>query len=146
MPFPLFHVVTVAPLLPWRAVAAGYLFANALIDVEVAVRWAMGEDMLHWSMHSWIGVVIVTLFGLIGTTRFALGALIGGVAHVALDSIVHADVYPFGLISTWRPLLGSLSWLQTEALCMAVGVAGILGRWIYLKARRQVLGAAASRP
>ena len=75
----------------------------------------------------------------IGWPAAALGAFVGAYSHVALDSIMHADMRPFAPLATGNALL---SWISIDALQIACVVAGLLGAglWaalrLYSRARR----------
>jgi len=56
----------------------------------------------------------------------ALGAFVGTYSHVLVDSIMHTDVrplYPFGDVND---LVGIISVEKLDALCLALGVIGVL--------------------
>ena len=57
-------------------------------------------------------------------TATATGAWLGTFSHVALDSIMHADMAPGWPWSAGNPLLYSLSFGQLHAACVVLGVVG----------------------
>jgi membrane-bound metal-dependent hydrolase YbcI (DUF457 family) len=63
----------------------------------------------------------------------AAGAFIGAYSHVAIDSIMHADMRPFAPFSAASPWLGVVSIETLQWLCVLAGVIGIAGlallRW-----------------
>jgi len=66
-------------------------------------------------------------------TAAAAGAFIGAYSHVAIDSIMHADLRPFAPFSAASPWLGVVSIETLQWLCVLAGVIGIAGlallRW-----------------
>ncbi|MDB5869071.1 MAG: Protein of unknown function transrane [Polaromonas sp.] len=54
------------------------------------------------------------------------GAVAGAYSHVVLDSIMHADMLPFGPVSGANPLLHVISVNSLHLLCTGSGVAGAL--------------------
>lgn len=120
--------------------------ANALIDVETLYNLATGHHALHTFFHTYVGATLVA--GVI-TLAFTLvdrwggraptlapvitGAALGAYSHILLDSVMHADVRPFAPFSMANPLLDVLSTADLHLLCVALGMAGLLGialRWI----------------
>lgn len=64
----------------------------------------------------------------------ALGAFIGTLSHVLLDSLMHADVRPFWPVSNSNPLLGLVSVDAVYQLCFWLGVASAIA-WLVGKYR-----------
>jgi hypothetical protein len=59
-------------------------------------------------------------------TETAIGAFVGTYSHVLFDSIMHTDVrllYPFRDVND---LAGIISFGELDALCLALGVIGVL--------------------
>lgn len=67
----------------------------------------------------------------------ALGAFIGALSHVALDSIMHADIRPLAPLSQANGLLHLISIGSLHAFCVISGLAGVAA-WFLLGRRRQV--------
>jgi len=69
----------------------------------------------------------------ISVTSAIMGAFIGIYSHVFLDSIMHADVEPFNPFGTQNPLYRIISLVTLHALCIVLGVLGI----VYVSAHSQ---------
>lgn len=154
MPFTPFHF---GPGLALHAVAPrqvnflAFCATNALIDVEALYNLATGHHALHTFFHTYVGATlaagIVTLaftgIGRLGWRAPALapvivGAALGAYSHILLDSVMHSDVRPFAPFSVANPLLGALSTADLHLLCVALGLAGLLGialRWMATRRR-----------
>lgn len=67
-----------------------------------------------------------------------IGALLGGLSHVLIDSLVYAEMQPFRPFSAANPFFGWLDPAQVTGLCLAAGLAGLLlvGFWVYWEDRR----------
>ncbi len=59
----------------------------------------------------------------------ALSALLGTVSHVALDSLMHADITPLAPWSDANVLLGLISAAALYRWCVLAGVLGVVG-WL----------------
>jgi len=71
----------------------------------------------------------------IGWVPAATGAFVGTYSHVALDSIMHADITPLTPWSKANELLGVISIGELHTVCVAAGVLGVaawfaLGLWV----------------
>ncbi len=98
-------------------------FWNRLLD-ELLFQWHVSEA----------GIGIVPALS---------GAFIGTLSHVALDSLMHADMGPLRPWSHSNGLLGWIEPLDLHLYCVRAGVFGLLfwcGRGAWRK-RRQRLGA-----
>ena len=74
----------------------------------------------------------------IGWVPVTTGAFIGTYSHVALDSIMHADITPFTPWSKSNDLLGVISIGELHAVCVAAGAFGVAAWFIVgLWARRR---------
>jgi hypothetical protein len=62
----------------------------------------------------------------LGLVPILLGALLGTLSHVALDSFLYADITPFAPFSDSNALRGVLSMQAVYLSCAAVGLAGLL--------------------
>jgi hypothetical protein len=56
----------------------------------------------------------------------AVGAFVGTYSHVLLDSIMHTDVQPLYPFGDMNDLAGIISVGELDALCLALGVIGVL--------------------
>ena len=70
----------------------------------------------------------------IGRVGAATGAFVGTWSHVALDSIMHADVAPLSPWSAANAFLGAVSIGTLHLLCVAAGVLGVAA-WLVLGLR-----------
>ena len=151
MPFTPFHFgpgALVHAVAPRHVSFLAFCAANVVIDVEPLVFMLRGEAPLHRFAHSYIGAALVAgatvalwlaarraaaalrLPDALGWTRLAtrtvaIGALVGSVSHVVLDSIMHADIRPLAPFSDANPLLRVVSLGTLHASCVAAGVFGI---------------------
>ncbi|MFI4847705.1 MAG: DUF4184 family protein [Gimesia chilikensis] len=139
-----------------------FMAANVLIDVEVLYYMSRNELPLHRSLHTYLGgsaaglVAGLLMWGLIlflarlmpptsrwkqrlartSQTRLLLqsliAGLIGGVSHVFLDSLMHADMHPFWPITTGNALAGSIS---VASLHLGLGLLGLFSifLWLFLR-------------
>jgi hypothetical protein len=72
-------------------------------------------------------------------TPILIGAFIGTLSHVALDSLMHADMRPLLPWSSANGLLGLVAIDALETACIAAGVVGALG-WIAVGWTRRKTG------
>jgi len=96
----------------------------------ILARW--NSELQHHGV-GWLGAP-----SSLGWVPITTGAFTGTYSHVALDSIMHADITPLSPWSKSNELLGSISVSELHAVCVAAGVFGVvawftLGLW----ARRQ---------
>jgi len=71
----------------------------------------------------------------LGWRPVATGAFVGTYSHVALDSIMHADITALSPWSASNELLGVISIGELHVVCVAAGVFGVaawfmLGLWV----------------
>jgi hypothetical protein len=59
-------------------------------------------------------------------TETVVGAFVGTYSHVLLDSIMHTDVRPMYPFRDVNDLVGVISAEKLDALCLALGVIGVL--------------------
>ena len=130
--------------------------AQVLMDLQPLAAMLGADVELHGQSHTLLGAL------LIGAVAFATGkpvsdfvlsragvahrpltwaasatgAWIGTFSHVALDSIMHADMAPGWPWFAGNPLLYSLSFGELHAACVVLGAvgAGVVG-WRLRKAR-----------
>jgi membrane-bound metal-dependent hydrolase YbcI (DUF457 family) len=65
----------------------------------------------------------------LGWSAAAIGAFVGTYSHVALDSIMHADIQPFAPFSSANAELGLMSVPMLHLACVVAGIAGLI-LWI----------------
>ena len=59
-------------------------------------------------------------------TETTVGAFVGTYSHVLFDSIMHTDVRPMYPFKDVNDLVGIISVEKLDALCLALGVIGVL--------------------
>lgn len=72
----------------------------------------------------------------IGLGAAAAGAFLGVYSHVALDSIMHADIRPLAPFSQANPLFRVLSLDALHQLCLLAGIAGLVVLALRLRGQR----------
>ena len=98
----------------------------------ILVRWNF--ELEHHSI-GWLGS-----HSSIGWVAASTGAFIGTYSHVALDSIMHADMTPLWPWYKSNELLGVISIGDLHAVCVVAGVFGVVAWFaLGLRARRQRL-------
>ena len=123
--------------------------ANVLIDVESLTNMLSHRRPVHAFFHTYIGATIVlaatvAMFwigrrlalwvpipDLLGWKQLTLlsvtvGAAAGAYSHIALDSIMHADMTPLAPFSEENALLGFVSLATLHLFCIACGIVGLL--------------------
>jgi membrane-bound metal-dependent hydrolase YbcI (DUF457 family) len=153
MPFTPFHFcvgVAAHSVSPRKVSFLSFCAVNVLIDVEPLCMMITGNCPLHRFFHSFAGAglaaVAVILGGYLlprlfrlrtpGLLSLALGAALGAVTHVVLDSVMHSDTRPFFPFSDANPMLGLLSVPELHFLCLGLGAAGaavMAFRWKRMK-------------
>jgi membrane-bound metal-dependent hydrolase YbcI (DUF457 family) len=152
MPFTPFHFgpgAAAHALAPKYVSFLAFCAANVLIDTEPLYFMVTGQFPVHRFFHTCIGaslVAVVTVVLFVAARRTApylrlpnvfdwqglkllpvsLGAAIGTLSHVALDSIMHADIRPFAPFTDANPLLHVVSLPQLHRMCLAAGGIGLL--------------------
>ena len=107
--------------------------------VFLASGW-LGRPVCEWALRVWNAWLNpaqarwLAYEAKISAKAAAAGAFIGAYSHVAIDSIMHADMVPFAPFSDARPWLAIVSVDNLQLLCVLAGVIGIAGlgllRWI----------------
>lgn len=149
MPFTPFHM---GPGILIKAVLQGafslmlFGWSQILMDIQPLFVMIHGEGQLHGITHSYVGATIIAVFAALSgkhlsewllkryfsaaelirigwKTAFA-SAFIGTYSHVALDSIMHADVEPLIPFANDNALFGLLSIDGIHQLCLYSGLAG----------------------
>ena len=62
----------------------------------------------------------------VSRTETAVGAFVGTYSHILFDSIMHVDVLPVYPFRDVNDLVGIISVEKLNALCLALGVIGVL--------------------
>lgn len=131
MPITPLHLGILAPINHFakdKVSTAAFVIANVLADLPVLLHvyamkvQEMGGPVVTGGLHetgthTFLGAVLLgTFLGMFRPKTLAwwLGSLLGTVSHVLLDMVVHADMQPFALITTWNPFYipGSIEWLS----------------------------------
>ena len=121
--------------------------ANVFIDVESGYNLLQGNDRVHAFLHSYVGATLViaatvALFVVLNwfanryplpnlfewrdlkTRQVLIRSALGAYSHVALDSIMHADMTPFYPLTDANPMLRLVSLDMLHTGCVALGVLG----------------------
>lgn len=108
-----------------------HTYAGALLVGLVAIPFGkvLGEHLLGtWNLLAQrrraLELVVVTR---IPWSAAASGALLGSLSHVALDSIMHADMRPLMPLGLDNPWLGMWSIESLHVACLSLGMFGALG-------------------
>lgn len=148
MPFTPFHFgagALVHSVAPRHVSFLAFCGANVLVDVEPLYYMITDQYPIHRFFHTYVGAtiaatVVVAAFALthgiaprlldalglrkLGVRAVTLGALAGTYSHVALDSVMHADMKPFAPFSDANPLLGALLLNTLHGFCVLAGIVG----------------------
>ena len=142
---------------PKRVSFLAFCVSNVLIDLEPLYFMLTQRFPLHRFFHTYVGATLVamaTVVLFVVARRLApslslpnifhwqdlrvmpvgVGAMIGVYSHIALDSLMHADIRPLAPFSDANPLLHAVSLGALHASCVAAGAVGIGVLWI----RRQL--------
>jgi hypothetical protein len=138
-------------------------YAQVLIDLQPLVALSTGKGAVHGMSHTWIGAMIIgavaaatgrplanaALRRVRGAARRRVAvswpvaltsAFVGTLSHVALDSLIYADMHPLEPWSRAQPGLGTATPSQVYLACLACGAIGaaltIVASW--RRARREV--------
>ncbi len=149
MPVTPFHFgpgVLIKSVVPrWFSLRA-FILVQVVIDFETAWNIVRGNNRLHTVFHSYMGATVAMLcaFGLVVLSNAIIrqvqarpfqlrsfeirssvfGIIVGGWSHVFLDSIMHADLYPFYPLGRQQPQLAMWSLEKLHAICLLGFVLG----------------------
>jgi hypothetical protein len=151
MPATPFHLgpgLLIKAAAPRQFSMAAYSLAQAVIDIESGYHLLRNEVPVHREMHTFVvGGMIGLLCGLIvsragawlarprDVVREELAAeyrlwvavpsgIFGGLFHVVLDGVMHADVRPFRPFSMANPLYDLVSVRMVYLFCVLTAVIG----------------------
>lgn len=103
MPITPLHLGLLAPInhfFPKKVSNAAFIWVTLWMDANAIAYYAMGLEMgeLHGPLtHSFVGALfvasLVAIFGCLSKS-WLLGAYLGGISHVFLDMLVHAEMQP----------------------------------------------------
>lgn len=133
-------------LAPRRVSFLAFCAANVLIDIEPGWYMLTDDPPLHRFFHTVVGAVPVALatvllylalrrlaqhvrlpdtFGWQGlsTAPVIVGAVLGSGTHIALDSIMHADIRPLSPFSQANALYRWLTLSELHGACLLAGLA-----------------------
>lgn len=129
---------------------AAFVVANVVIDIEPAFYLLSGDPPLHRQAHTWFGATLLALvlfaiwlplrwlarrmwrsrsWDWLHIVRSAaggpvwLGLISGSLSHIALDSLMHADMQPLAPFAAGNPWLGLVSLDQLHWLCIMSAIA-----------------------
>ena len=138
--------------------------AQVAIDIEPGIGMLRGSEVLHGWTHTYLGATIIAGLVILarplcnriltfwnaelrhhrihrflakeplGWSAAAIGAFVGTYSHVALDSIMHADIRPFAPFSSANAELGIISIPMLHLVCVIAGTAGLM-LWIATRSR-----------
>ena len=160
MPFTSLHFGPGAALhaaSPARVSFLAFCAANVLVDVEPLYYMLTGQYPLHRFFHTYAGVslVIALTVALFMSLRrqsrlpnpfgwkdlqpgpVAMGAVLGGCSHIALDGVMHDDIRPLAPFSDANALYQLVSIDTLHLLCLGAGAVGL----VVLALRRVVASA-----
>jgi hypothetical protein len=151
MPATPFHLgpgVLLKAVAPQQFSMAAYTLAQVAIDVEPAYYILRHQLPVHRDAHTFLlGGMIGVLSGLIVSrvgprlvrardvvgeaiaaeyrlSVAVLSGLFGGILHIVLDGLMHADLRPFSPFSGANPLLGLVSDRMIYLFCIVTGLVG----------------------
>jgi hypothetical protein len=134
-------------------------WAQVLMDLQPLVGMLTDQDELHGFTHTYVGAMLIGAlaaatgkhageFGLrvlrlpqFNPIRWPVAvasAFIGSLSHVAIDSVMHADLHPFAPFNRSNPMLDVISIDALHWVCVASGVIGAaiyfgVARWLAAK-------------
>lgn len=124
--------------------------ASVLIDVESVWNLLHQREPVHAFFHTYVGATLAGL-ATAGLCRLwlrwrrradagalprplaraaTLGALLGAWSHVALDSVMHADIRPLAPFSEANPLFRLIALPELHLLLVGLGVLGGMAVWL----------------
>jgi membrane-bound metal-dependent hydrolase YbcI (DUF457 family) len=161
MPFTPFHFGpggAIHVLAPRRTSFLAFCVSNVFTDCETLYFIITRQYPLHRFFHTYIGAAVMALMTLLlfvvakslarplrlpnvlkwrdlTMLPVALGASVGTLSHVLLDSIMHPDVRPFAPFTDANPLLHVVPLELLHLACVLAGVAAVGVVLARLKAR-----------
>jgi hypothetical protein len=72
----------------------------------------------------------------ISPSALVAGIVIGALSHVAIDSIMHADMHPYAPFARANPLLGAITIDSLHLVCVATGIVGAIA-WVVARHYRR---------
>jgi hypothetical protein len=108
-----------------------YLHTYLGATLVFLASWWLGRPAGEWALrvwNAWLSPAQARWMAYepkISTAAAGAGAFIGAYSHVAIDSIMHADMRPFAPFSDGRPWVGFVSVETLQWLCVVAGVVGL---------------------
>lgn len=149
MPFTPFHMgpgILVKSLLQGSFSLMVFGWCQIVMDIQPLVAIVSGVGKLHGFTHTYVGATLIAIVAAITGKYLAqwalvtvlrvvpairirwwvafLSAFIGSFSHVALDSIMHADLQPLLPFADTNALLGFISVSALHKFCVYSGLAG----------------------
>ena len=100
------------------------LFIAPVIYRHLIARW--NTEVIHYKL-AWL--IEPTH---LSKTAAAIGAFVGTMSHIALDSMMHQDMHPLAPFSQANPLMGFIAHDGIYQLCAVAGVIGAIA-WVAIK-------------
>ncbi|MCA9292701.1 MAG: hypothetical protein KDA20_02675 [Phycisphaerales bacterium] len=152
MPFTPFHFGPAAAahaIAPKHISFLAFCSVNVLIDIEPLYFMLTDQYPLHRFLHTYLGAsaaILLTLALFLAAQRLAqriplpnlfhwkqltlpsvaLGAALGAFSHIALDSIMHADIHPLAPFSDTNALFRVISLRALHIGCVSAGLVGAI--------------------
>lgn len=124
-------------------------WAQIVMDIQPLIVLITGEGHLHGFSHTYVGATLIAIFSALSGKYLSLfglyvlemnknwqvtiswwvavlSAFIGTYSHVAIDSIMHADLEPFSPLNSYNPFLGFISTELLHKLCLASAAVGAM--------------------
>lgn len=143
-------------LLPKHFSLSAFVLAQLIIDLEPLYYLVQRQYPWHRFMHTFAGASLVVLLTIVFAKLFrvavqqflrwldsprvklppvsrlaiAVGAMTGAYSHIALDSIMHEDVFPLAPFSQASPWLGVIRVDDLERDLIVAGTMGLVG-WAF---------------
>ena len=106
-----------------------YLAAFGIAAVTAGLTPLLGRPVLRrWNQElMWVRLATLTVPESFTLGAVVVGAVLGTVSHVLLDSVMHADMTPWMPWSSANPWLGLVSVRTLHQFCVATGLVGLAG-------------------
>jgi hypothetical protein len=150
MPFTPFHFgpgILVKSVAPRRFSFLVFIAIQVLIDFETLWNLMRGNPRLHTFFHSYLGALLIsvlifvfrhklvalakrinffrrTLVGSLAPDVLVFSVVVGAFSHVLLDSLMHADLFPFAPFSLGNNFQGQISLIGLHLGCIISGAIG----------------------
>jgi hypothetical protein len=102
------------------------------LPVALVAVWP-GRRICEWALRVWNAQTSpaqarwLAFPAEIGLREATIGAFLGAYSHVAIDSLMHEDMRPLAPLSEAGRLTGIIALDMLHLLCVATGIAGLLG-------------------